>query len=437
MPQAQYDKVCAVLQTVMESTSQSLGETSGFVQRESKVTAARFVQMMVLACLGRVDASLGDMVEVGADLGVEVSAAGLDQRIDGEAVHLLQGVLQALVAQSRAATAVEGDVLQQFSAVYIEDSTYLSLPEQMAVRWRGSGGSASAAGAKVWMVYEYRTGTLHALEVISGCCPDQACPLPVRTAAPGCLYLFDLGFFSLKRLQRIADQQDFFVCRLQPQTALYTRDGRRLDLMKLLQGVHQQAEFEVLLGAPTRLPVRLLCQRLPKDAVARRRKRVHAEARRMRRQLSSDKQRLLPWNLFCTNLPAAVWALPQVLTTYRLRWQIELLFKLAKSQAGLDRFGPWRTERILCQLYARLIALVIAHWLLAPLRFHTPRELSMPKALRILQRMTPLLAHIIAEGWSNFHTFWQRLVARCHHHALKDKRRRKPSTYSRLAAMYA
>lgn len=437
MPQNQYDKERAVVQTVLESVSQAAGRESGFVQRASKVTAARFVQMLVLSCLERADAALEDMVEVGRDLGVEVTASGLDQRITDEAVHLLQCVLQALVAQSQRVTPGESALLQRFAAVYLEDSTYLSLPEHMASCLRGSGGNASAAGAKVWLVYEYRSGTLQALEVIEGCHPDQACPLPALAGGAGCLYLFDLGFYSLLRLQQITEQKAYFVCRHHLQTAVYDGDGQRLDVEQLLQQISgDQAEFAVQLGAKMRLPVRLLCQRLPATAVAKRQQRARSDAQRMRRKLSPSKLRLAHWNLFLTNVPMTTWSLEQALLSYRLRWQVELLFKLAKSQAGLHRFGPWRSARILCQLYAHLIALVLAHFLLGPLRFSAPRELSLPKAFAILQRLTPLLALAIAEAWRPFHTFYDRLRAHCQH-ALKDKRRRNPSTYSRLLTIHA
>jgi hypothetical protein len=437
MPQNQYHKVRVVVQTVLESVSRTAGRESGFVQRASKVTAERFVQMLVLSCLERADAALEDMVEVGRDLGVEVTASGLDQRITDEAVRLLQCVLQALVAQSQRVTPAECAVLQSFAAVYLEDSTYLSLPEHLANCLRGSGGNASAAGAKVWLVYEYLSGTLHALEVMEGCCPDQACPLPAVAGGAGSLYLFDLGFYSLPRLQHIVEQKAYFVCRHHLQTAVYDGDGQRLDVEQWLQQFGgDQADLAVHLGAKRRLPVRLLCQRLPPSVVAKRQERARRDAQRMRRTLSPTKVRLLPWNIFLTNVSASTWSLEQALLTYRLRWQVELLFKLAKSQAGLDRCGPWRTPRVLCQLYAHLIALVLAQVLLGPLRFSAPRELSLPKAFAILQRLTPLLALAIAEGWRTFHTFYDRLSAHCRH-ALKDKRRRIPSTYSRLLAMNA
>src|SRR5690606_21264174 len=143
----------------------------------------------------------------------------------------------------------------------------------------------------------------------------------------------------------------------------------------------------------------------------------------MRRKVSAQKLRLLAWNLFCTSIPAVQWSFDQVLAVYPLRWQVELLFKLFKSEAGLEQIGPWRPHRILAQLYARLIALVLSQIILGPLRFAAPRELSLPTAFRILRRMIPALAQMIADGWRQLPDLLHHLASRSRRRALKDRRR--------------
>lgn len=46
---------------------------------------------------------------------------------------------------------------------------------------------------------------------------------------------------------------------------------------------------------------------------------------------------------------------------YTLRWQIELIFKLWKSQLSVDEWSSRHPWRILCEIYAKLLAIVIQH----------------------------------------------------------------------------
>ena len=75
----------------------------------------------------------------------------------------------------------------------------------------------------------------------------------------------------------------------------------------------------------------------------------------------------------------------QVVLIYTLRWQIELLFRLWKSEAQLDRVAGRLRERVLCEIYAKLIGMVVFHYLTAPFRW-AERELSPVKALQTLRR---------------------------------------------------
>jgi hypothetical protein len=73
---------------------------------------------------------------------------------------------------------------------------------------------------------------------------------------------------------------------------------------------------------------------------------------------------LADWTVYVTNVPAERLSREEAFVLGRARWQIELLFKLWKSGGRLDESrsaDPWR---VLCEVYAKLIALLIQHWIL-------------------------------------------------------------------------
>jgi hypothetical protein len=211
------------------------------------------------------------------------------------------------------------------------------------------------------------------------------------------------------------------------------RDTSGFDLVAFLRSLtEEQVEFQAIIGSRVKQEVRVLVQRLPPEQVAERRRRAKKRRRKAGKTASSRLLALQEWQLFITNIPPQQLSFPQVLLAYRVRWQIELVFKLWKSQAKLASIGNWRQERVLCQLYARLIAVLLFHRLTAPLRFSSHFELSHPKAFRLVQRHALTLIQAIADGWHTLPAVFERLENDFIRFAFKDKRTKSPSTYQLL-----
>jgi len=158
---------------------------------------------------------------------------------------------------------------------------------------------------------------------------------------------------------------------------------KRFDLLAYLrQSSDDQVELNLLVGCKVKLPCRVLTVRLPPNVVEERRRKAKDNARRKGRTLSARKLAWLEWNVYITNVPATMLTLRQVALIYTLRWQIELLFRLWKSEAQLDRVAGHLRERVLCEIYAKLIGMVVFH---ENLRLETPplaegRKAGPPKA---------------------------------------------------------
>jgi hypothetical protein len=92
-----------------------------------------------------------------------------------------------------------------------------------------------------------------------------------------------------------------------------------------------------------------------------------------------------------TNAPQELLSTNVVGTIYKVRWQIELVFKLAKSDAKLEQTKGQKAERVICELYAKLIGLLLFERMLALLPLPQPenlcqeRTISYPKAWQRLK----------------------------------------------------
>jgi hypothetical protein len=154
----------------------------------------------------------------------------------------------------------------------------------------------------------------------------------------------------------------------------------------------------ILLGATVRLSCRLLAVRVPEEVANRRRQQARIKAKEHGRAApSADYLEWLGWSLFVTNATAAELSWKAVVVLYRARWQIELLFKLWKSHNGLDRLRSVTALPVLAVLYAKLLGVLLQHWLLLALVWQLPQR-SLMRAARQLREWLNVLVWLLDEG---------------------------------------
>jgi hypothetical protein len=261
--------------------------------------------------------------------------------------------------------------------------------------------------------------------------------LAAQLATPDSLQLFDMGYAVLDRLRRIEDHQAYFLTPLKTRTNVYAQahDTPPLDLAGWLTAQAQGdtvVDQWVFVGEDERFPVRLLAYRLPQAKVDRRRRQAQHNARKKKRQVTQRHLQLLTWGLMITNVPMEKLPSAALLALYRVRWQIELFFKLCKSQFRLAVVGPWRLPRLLCQLYARLIGIVLFQWLTAPWRFLDEGELSPVKAFPIVRRQAFPILKALGAGGVGLAAILAQMSDDFLRYALKTSRKKSPSTFARL-----
>jgi hypothetical protein len=151
--------------------------------------------------------------------------------------------------------------------------------------------------------------------------------------------------------------------------------------------------MEVRVGAKHRLRARLLAIRVPLEVGEERRRRLKEQARSKGQKVSQARLSVVDWTFFITNVPAEQLSLEEALVLARVRWQMELLFRLWKAHGKVDEWRSIKPWRILCELYAKLIGLVMQHWVFLAGSWYR-HDRSFPKAARAIQAhaMSLLLA---------------------------------------------
>ena len=426
-------QVAAALQHALTEVPEERARSSGFCQRRSKLTAAVFVQTLVLGWLGNPRASLSELTQVAAKLGATVSAQALAQRFTAAAAALLQEVLAAAVAQAVAAEPVATAVLARFGGgVWILDSSTVRLPDDLAGVWAGCGGRVArnvAAALKLTVRFDLATGRLVGPVLTAGKAQDRASALQHATVPRDGLRLADLGFWCLDVFRRIGQDGAFWLSRLDLQTSVWVA-GARADLPAWLAGQGDRVDAAVALGVRERLPARLLGARVPRAVAEARRRKLRAAARREGRTPPAAGLALAGWTLLATNVPADRLDLAEALALARARWQVELLFKLWKSEGRVDESRSAAPQRVLCEVYAKLAAMVVQHWVLLTSAWRFP-DRSLAEAAATVRREATCLAGAIARRGRLIEAL--RDLARCLSVGCRvDRRRARPSTFQLL-----
>ena len=429
-------QLAQTLQTLLTTTADTAAHTTRFVQRRSKLTGAAFLQTLVFGWLANPQATLEALAQTAAAGGVPSTPQGVDARFTDRAAACVQQVLQAATTQVIAADPVVIPLLQRFTAVLIQDTTTIALPDALAEVWSGCGGSTShgtSAALKVGLRFDFLSGQIDRLVCTHGRTHDQAAGLQQDHWPVGALRLADLGFFNLDEFRHLTAQGVFWLSRFRTGTAVFDTAGQRHDVVLWLEQQQcDRIDLPILVGR-TQLPARLLAQRVPQEIADQRRARLHATARRKGQAVSTSALALANWTILLTNVAAVQLSLEEALVLARARWQIELLFKLWKSHGRIDESRSSNPWRILCEVYGKLLAMVIQHWLLLTSCWHYP-ERSMMKAAQTVQAHALHLACVVAHTVRLQQAL--RVIQRCLAVGCRiNKRHAQPHTYQLLLAL--
>ncbi len=175
--------------------------------------------------------------------------------------------------------------------------------------------------------------------------------------APGDLVLADRGCSTASGLRHVADCGGHVAVRVNPQVLrLREADGEPFDLRRAVSSLKRAGDVG---GWPAAVAVE------GGEAVAGRVCAIR-KTREAARRASSNGQRLRPETLqyaryviVFTTFPESEFDAAAVLRWYRLRWQVELVFKRFKSLAGLGHLPKRGSDSARAWLYGKLLTALL------------------------------------------------------------------------------
>lgn len=374
-------ELSTVLQELLTQQANELGRSSGFIKRQRKITGSTFAQTVIGGWLANPQASLEELSQSARVAGLEISPQGLQERLNSpEANQFLSCLLTKSLHYVIKNNEGGENLLQKFEGIYIQDSSKIHLPSSLSKIWSGNG--KNQASLKIQTCFNYQQGQLH-LTLAAG--RQHDCSLQETEFPPRSLRLGDLGYFKVKVFQELNQQGVHWISRLPARAGIY-EEGQLIHLVEWLANQKGDQIDQMVLLTAQKLPCRLVAVRVPPEVAAEREGRVRKAAKARRySQLQTATLELCQWTVIVTNLTDLT--ITELQTLLRLRWQIELLFKLWKQYLRLDEWRSQNPHQILSELYAKLLIIIIQHWFLV-VGCWEESDRSLVKACLVLRKHT-------------------------------------------------
>lgn len=364
-----YDKLIPALKSALPAQRLGLlGRSVAFIRRLRELRAGTFLWAVVLSrfsvgCPGFQDARAWYRRLSGTML----APRAFQLRFKTPAVvKFFARTFDLAVAPWRVAPAPRSahPIGKIFSDVVLWDATIMQLADELKPRFPGLRGIP--AGLKVSLAVSLHGLVPLVAQITAASRSDMTLFPALSSFRPGTLFLFDLGYVAYSRLRDIDAAGHFYVCRHRANGNARIVRARRAPA-HVRHALKQNPEGVYLRDV------------LPRDKAITKIWDLDVLLRP-----NDQRTRLVPARLvikpgpdnaqrpYLTNL-GATWAVSTLAEVYRLRWQIELVFKELKQNLNLEQLPSRDPHAVQVFAWASLIALAVSRTVLDC--FHPVRHL--------------------------------------------------------------
>ena len=355
---------------------EKIAKTSGFKIRNSgKINPKDFLW---ISCFSGHNLCTSSLEELCASLNfrrdIDISPQALDQRFSDLSTEFLKNVFFSL-CRNQYNSSCNSFKNRNFSKIFLMDSTEIKLPEKHKEKYKGANSNNSSV-LKINLLLELLNYSIKNIEMAPGVTNEQNFSKHIYPELSlDSLVLKDLGYFNFKDFNEISEKNSFFISRLRAGIRLFIRNpnpemkknGKILKKSKYLTvdiadltdklEIGETKEYEFLLGSnDDKRPYRIILTKLDEENTKKRMKDIEKRERR-KGHIAKHARKSAEISGLVTNL----WGFEpsEIIELYSLRWQIELLFKIFKSDFKLDKLKNIKLERIESHIYATLIRILI------------------------------------------------------------------------------
>lgn len=300
-------------------------------------------------------------IQVGDNFGITISKQAISERFNIGALNYTKNLLREYLCEQTNST-INSTWFDMFNRVIIKDSTKFDVPEEMQKELPGFGGSTSKAGCCIQYEFDIKSGRVNDLSITPAKRPDSKDAAETTDLIKtGDLTIRDLGYFKLKYFKTVQQKEAFFLSRLNTTINVYQKkdsEYTEIDFGKLYQTMERDnlllLDIQAYVGSEDKFPVRLIIELCPEEVFNQRMKNKNAFNKKNGYKTSDNYKNRARFSMYMTNIPSDKIEGGAISKIYRIRWQIELVFKAWKSTFNLAKIKKMGTDNFQVKTLARI-----------------------------------------------------------------------------------
>lgn len=376
---------------------------SGFMKRRSKKIDPPF--FLANLCLSALEGSpsYNDLAaRFQAEYKISASKQAFWKRADASCVRFLKSILARIIIQKvNKLDSIAIKACKHYNRVIVQDSTIIKLPLRLFNVFSGvSNGHAAICNARIQGVYDLLSGCFLSFS-IDPYSKNDLSAAPELKIQKGDLILRDRGYSTNDEIRRHIKSGADCIYRHKFNSVYLDPDTHKNINLTSLLVEHEELDMEVCLMDNERTKVRLIAKPVAPEIANLRRMKAKKDMRG--HNPSPEILFLMSWTIFITTIPQVQADFQRILQIYKLRWRIEIIFKIFKSHMNFSKVHNVSEQQLNILLTARFIMIVLCiHYLYQP--FHLiianiyNRQLSMIKFMHYLMINNLQLIHILNHG---------------------------------------
>jgi len=362
------NKESIISETLVTKSINKIARLCGYIQRSTgKISPKNLIVGFMLMASKQRNTYSDWATEIGLLEGKTITRQSLNERMQPQTEMLIRTVVEETIRKKipiLKTKKIKG-VLKHFKSVKIDDSTTVHLPDELVEKFPGNVSRGKRkAQVKIHAMYNLTENNFEFLNIHSYSNNDQSISAHVLPyLQKGDLCIRDLGFTILDVVSEFVENGIYFIARKNYSTNVYEiATGAEINLLKELRK-KGFIDREVLIGKKQQLKIRLVAVPIPAPQAEERRRKAYKD-RNQRLNRSPQYYQLLDYSIYITNISFKQCNAEQIFDLYKLRWNIEIIFKSWKSCFSLEKLihrGCKNVIRVNCIIYLMLLYIYLFH----------------------------------------------------------------------------